>query len=454
MPTHITGFSGSGLDIESMIQAVLEVERTPIYRLDNEIALAENKLASWGKVETSMSALQGKVQSLTSYSTWQQIAAESSDEQVAVLLADGGASEGRYDVQVTHLAASHRIRSDPQTDIASPLNLAGTFRLGGVDITVGSEDSLATVRDAINTAAATMADEERVRATIVDTTLVIEREQTGSTGIRIDGDGDGVLQALGIVDASLTPLRELQAGRDLSASVNGIEISRSGNTGLTDVIQGTTLNLFREGEATITVARDTASIRTLIEEFVDAYNEAMSTIEAQSSFDVESQTASGALQGDSALRSIQSTMRRLATASDDGALEPDFNSLRKIGIWTTGESNRLDIVDGDRLDDALDNHFDEVEALFRDFDGGRLKEMDRYLDTQTRALDGAIANRQSTLQDQIETNWDRIQDIERRLEDYEENLWIKYAAMDQAIGQMNQQMEYVTNLLRSSSAKK
>lgn len=454
MPTHITGFSGSGLDIESMIQAVLEVERTPIYRLDNEIALAENKLASWGKVETSMSALQGKVQSLTSYSTWQQIAAESSDEQVAVLLADGGASEGRYDVQVTHLAASHRIRSDPQTDIASPLNLAGTFRLGGVDITVGSEDSLATVRDAINTAAATMADEERVRATIVDTTLVIEREQTGSTGIRIDGDGDGVLQALGIVDASLTPLRELQAGRDLSASVNGIEISRSGNTGLTDVIQGTTLNLFREGEATITVARDTASIRTLIEEFVDAYNEAMSTIEAQSSFDVESQTASGALQGDSALRSIQSTMRRLATASDDGALEPDFNSLRKIGIWTTGESNRLEIVDGDRLDDALDNHFDEVEALFRDFDGGRLKEMDRYLDTQTRALDGAIANRQSTLQDQIETNWDRIQDIERRLEDYEENLWIKYAAMDQAIGQMNQQMEYVTNLLRSSSAKK
>jgi flagellar hook-associated protein 2 len=451
MPTHITGFSGSGIDIESMIQAVLEVERIPMYRLENDIAVAETKLSSWGAVETSLSNLHNKVQALTAYSAWQQIAANSSDGEVASMVAESNAAEGTYDIHVTTLAASHRIRSEAQTDISSGLGFSGAFTLGGVEIAVAAEDSLSTLRDAINSASATMPAEHQVRASIIDTTLVLERKQTGATPIQIDADPDIILESLGLVDINGDPLHEVQAAGDLTASINGVDVVRASNTGLTDVVDGVTLNLFQEGDATVSVARDTASIRTLIEDFVEAYNEAANTLEQETTFDVDGDSAAGRLQGDSTLRGIQFSMRRLVTTTETAVLDPELNSLRKIGVWTTGEDNRIQIVDGEKLDDALLNQFQLVEDLFRNFEGGILKSMDGYLDAQTRAVDGSIANRQQGLRGQIDSNWERIATLERRMEKYEESLWIKFAAMEQALGEMNQQFGYITGLFGNSS---
>ena len=444
---RITGLSGSGLDIQGMINALVDAERVPIFRLQNSIAEQQIKLASWSNVSRDMSDLQSKVERLTSFSSWQQLTSESSDENVATVSASDGAVNGRYDLNVSQLARAHRIASDAQADTSSDLGLSGEFTLGGVDITIAEGSSLKDIRDAINTASLSMADDEKVRATLIDTTLVLERDQTGETEINIGRDRDKILKDLGILDKNKVK-NELQTGLDMEATVNGIAVSRTSNTGLTDVIEGVTLNVKDTGTAELTVERDVASIRSMIEDFVSAYNTALGTVENESSFDVgESSTGAGVLQGESSLRTITQRLRGIATSTSTVGVDPAFDSLRKIGIWTTGEANRIQIVDGEALDDALLNNFEEVEDLFRDFDGGILRNMRDYLDTVTRPVDGTLAGREGGVQNSIDENFDQIDRLERRLISFEEDLVFRFARLEESLARMNQQSAFISSLL-------
>ena len=447
---RITGLSGTGLDIQGMIDALVNAERVPVFRLQNSIADQQIKLASWNNVSRDMSDLQSKVERLTSFSSWQQLTSEFSDEAVATVFAADGAVNGRYDINVSQLAQSHRIGSDAQIDTSSDLGLSGEITLGGVDITIASGSSLKDIRDAINTASSSMAEEDKVRATIIDTTLVLERDQTGETEINIGNDSDKILKDLGILNKNKIK-NELQTGLNMDAVVNGIDISRSSNTGLTDVIEGVTLNVKDTGTAELTVGRDVASIRSMIEDFIGAYNTSITSVGNESSFDVgESSTGAGVLQGESSLRTLTQRLRKIVTGTSTVGVDPAFDSLRKIGIWTTGEANQIQIVDGEALDDALLNNFEEVEDLFRDFDGGVLRNMRDYLDTVTRPVDGTIASREARVQNTIDESFDQIDRVERRLVSFEEDLIGRFARLEAALARMNQQSAFISSLLPSA----
>ena len=43
-----------------------------------------------------------------------------------------------------------------------------------------------------------------------------------------------------------------------------------------------------------------------------------------------------------------------------------FRILEDIGIWTQGDENRLTILSADKLGDALENNFSDVEDFVRD----------------------------------------------------------------------------------------
>lgn len=450
MSMRISGFA-SGFDIESMVSALMEVERVPLKRAQNNIHELQADLSAWGSVDSSVGALESSVEELTSYSTWQQLAATSGNEDLLTLAAEDNAAEGNYDINVTTLAQSHRIGSDAQADTTSALGLSGDFTVGGENVTVASDDTLASLRDKINTAAASMGDAERVQAVIVDTTLVLEREATGATDISLgDGTGD-ILETLGLLDASKAIKNELTAGKDLAATVSGVDITRSSNTGIDDVIAGVTLNLHSVGTTSFSVERDRETIKSLIESFIAEYNSTMETMENKGAADVSgSEVQAARLQGDSLLRSIQSSSRSLVTATDNsGILDADFNSLRKIGIWTTSENNRIALTDSDALDNALQNNFDEVEALFRDYDAGVLRELDNYLDTVTSTVDGSLSRRKTTIEDRIDTREDRISDMERSLSNYEDQLWNQFSAMESMIASLQQQSSFFSSFTSS-----
>lgn len=451
---RITGFA-DGFDSKAIVESLVEIERGKQEKYHQLAYHEELKLAAWNEVETAMSGLRTLSTQLTSYSTWQQMSATTSNASVLAVGATSAAAEGTYSASVAQLAQAHRVGSDAQADITSALGLEGTFAIGGQEIAVTADQSLQAIRDAINLASLSMADDQAVKAAIVDTTLVLTRASTGATELSLaDGEGD-ILEALGILDAGKGVKNELAAARDLEATVLGVSVTRATNTNITDVVAGVTLSFAGEGQSDFTIARDRETIKSLITDFVATYNSVMESTERRGTADVSSGEGAKAatLTGDSLLRSIQTRSRSLLTSSDDsGTLDGAIDSLRKIGIWTTGKENRL-AVNGEALDEALTQNFQAVEDLFRSYDGGIMRKYDTYLRSLASTVDGSINRHQKGLQGKIDRYDAKIAQMERRLVNYEAQLWSRYTKVETIIAGLQSQGKYVNSLFESFSKK-
>jgi flagellar hook-associated protein 2 len=155
---------------------------------------------------------------------------------------------------------------------------------------------------------------------------------------------------------------EIQTGQDANIKVNGALITRSTNT-ISDAITGVTLNLNRAKAGTpvtVTVSRDTSSIKTKIKTFVDDYNSSLSFISNQFRFDEDTQSA-GPLTGDPTLLSIQSQVRAQVSAAVSG-LTSSRNSLAVIGIAHDKDGTLK--IDDATLDNAINNYFTNVRDIF------------------------------------------------------------------------------------------
>jgi len=445
------GGLSTGQDTQAIVDAMLEVERAPINRLENEIVEHEEKYAAWSELDTKVSDLYSKKNKLTSYLTWRQNDVTNTDENVVTGSADHNAAQGTYDVNVIQLAQSHMVGSASQASTSDPLTYSGSFVLNGETINVTAADSLETIRDNINTAADNMSD--KVTATIINTTLVIQRENTGDTDISITDSGtpNNAAEQLGLAIGS-TFSNELRTSEGLNATVNGVAVTSANNTNLTSVISGVTLNFKGAGTSILEVERDTETIKTAFEEFVDAYNSVMELAEEQSEVTLSGGSTQvdnvGVLQGDTTVSSMRFRARSLITGSFDDALSNgNFNNLQSIGIWTEGRANRLSIFSSDRLDDALNNNFDEVEDLIRDFDKGIIKQFGKFVDELQSPVDGTIARRQSSLRNNVNDKQDRIDAINLLILNKEQELFEHFATMEAAVGSIQSQGSFLSSQL-------
>ena len=449
------GGLGTGQDTQAIVDALLEVERVPIQRLEDEIVEEEEKYSAWSDLDTKFSDLHTKVQKLTSYLTWRQNDVTSSNESVVTGSASYEAALSSYAVNVTQLAQSHRVGSSSQTDTDSALSLSGSFTLNGEEVTVSSSDTLEDIMDAINTASANMSDP--VTATIIGTTLVIQRDSTGTTEMTMDDDSDGILDSLGIWDSGASPSatwgNELQAAQDLAGTINGVSVTGSSNTGITDILDGVTLNFKSEGSSTLSVSRDIDTIQSAFEDFIDAYNAAMELAEESTKVSLsgsgEQITDVGVLQGEQTVASMRFRSRNLVTTYfADPAISNGFNTLQDIGIWTEGDDNRLALISSDKLKDALENNFDEVEDLIRDFDDGILTNFEDYTEEVRSPVDGTIARRQTSIRNLIFDKEERIEDINLLILEKEAELFQHYAQMESAVASINNQGQFLSSQLK------
>ncbi len=443
----------SGMDTTGLIQSMLEAQRVPFIRKENEIYNNELKLNAWSQLDTKLTDLNSKAVQLNTYTTWQQKKASSDDEDIVTASASKDAAKGSYSIDVTQLAKNHRIASDAQSSATVDLNLTGDFTLGGQTITVTATDSLEDIRDAINTAANDMTADNKVNASIIGNTLVLERDKTGATDISISDGTNNVLQSLGVFDGAAAVKNELQASQDLAASINGVDVSSSENTGITSFVEDVTFNFYDTGTTTVDVKNDTGTIKQLIKDFISSYNDAMELAETASAVSLDNNDENieslGILQGDVLINEIRNRSRQIMTSleSNPNYLDQDFNTMQKVGIWTTGRDNRLAITDEEALDDALENHFDELEDLFRDYDSGVIRNMVDYTDNLIAPIEGQVVRRQTNLETQNDRLEKQIQDFEDSIPDKEAELYEQFARMETQLAEIQSQAGYVLSNL-------
>jgi len=242
---------GSGLDVGSIVDQLMAIERRPLNRLESSKQDLQVQLSAFGTLKSSLASFQTALSDLKTLNAFEVYKADSADETAFTATADSTAATGFTDIQVVSLAEAHKMGSlaiaDTDTTTLGGAGDQATFTVNGNAFTVnGGGMTLSQLRDAINGAP----DNTGVSATIIS-------ENSGSNRLVLTARETGNVNAIGLsftgslgTDLGLTDNNDpLQL--DSQLLVDGLyTITRSSNT-ISDAISGITLNL--KGETTAAV---------------------------------------------------------------------------------------------------------------------------------------------------------------------------------------------------------
>lgn len=237
----------------------------------------------------------------------------------------------------------------------------------GTVVIDSSNNTLEGIRDAVNKA------NIGVTATIVSDGsstpyhLVFTANATGANssmkislaGSDPDPADSALADLLSYDPAGVQKMAQTSAAQDTKLNVNGIAIaSHSNNVG--EAIQGVTLNVSKIGSATVSVNKNTSTLKDNVAGFVKAYNDLNGALRKLTSYDSTTKVG-GALQGDSTTVSIQAQIRRTLSNSISG-LTGELSNLSQVGI--TFEKDGTLTLDSGKLQTAIDKNFADIGGLF------------------------------------------------------------------------------------------
>lgn len=238
------------------------------------------------------------------------------------------------------------------------------YEAKGAEINVTSEMSLVDIADAINSG--DYGDGNEVTATIINKQLVLSANNTGlAHGVLLSETGSTVLTDLGILSGS-TYAHVMQSACDATFEVDGMQVVRSTNSGLTDVIAGVTLNLSSDAEgetATINIVSDSSATTTAIKSFVTSFNALQSYLSGKMAVtkNADDTYTRGSLAGDQSLSSLRYSLLNTFTKYDSTGGK--YKSMSEIGIDAI-DSTTIGITDLSELTSALSSNYSDVTEIF------------------------------------------------------------------------------------------
>ncbi|SFL22275.1 flagellar filament capping protein FliD [Halanaerobium salsuginis] len=463
------GGLATGMDTDSIIKQLVQLEQRPIYNYQQEISELEQTKGAWRDVNSRLDKLENRITDLKLSATYNSRTANSSNEDVVTATASNSSDEATYSVTVKSTAKAQRLAGskldDSETAIKDLTGFTGiaaenNIQINGTEITISENDTLRDISNNINDADA------GVKASIVDNHLVLETNDTGTENELVVNDSivdsNGVLKGLGIieldVDSNEVLANEVQTASNAEIDINGITGITSSNNTFSEAVEGVTFNINPDAVAndgtdtafsSVSVAKDTGKATKAVQAFVDQYNSAMSFLDGKTDYDEETEK-SAVLQGDSTAMRLQMRLRELVTSKvkDSG----DYNTLTSVGI----EIDRDGVMsfDSSKFTEVLENSPEEVMSIFNaesDSDGyeGMAVRMDSYLDQLMQSNTGLIPRRLDFYDTRIDGLNDDIEDVQRKVEMTRQRYVDQFSAMEEAISEMQSQQSWMMSQLQS-----
>lgn len=446
----------SGINYDQLISGILQIARQPIIRLQDKQSAYNEKISVYGTLSTKLSTLKSAVDKLRTSSNFYVKTAAVSDSTVLDATANNSATVGSYLIEPHSVAGKIQLASADRrtstTTVASSttvINSSGTnqtfeYAYAGTTrtLTVANNTTLEGLRDLINNDTGNPG----VTASILqvgtnDYRLVLAGKDTGvSNNITITANTtlNGAGGTYNFTDAAFTA----STAADAKFRVGGVDITRSTNT-ITDVITGVTIILKKEttGSVTLSVTNDTTSIRQNIEAFVNAYNDAVSYVSSNSSYDTTTRIG-GPLFGESTPKNILNKLRGIITSRVTG-LPEDLRALSQIGISTNSDGTLT--LNTSTLDTKLSSNLQGVANIFTDSTSGIANQVYSYIDVITDPIDGAVTIRVNGLESVVGDISDDIMKLEEKLNRMEQNLRRQFASLESLLGGLTSQGAFLTN---------
>lgn len=455
----------------------------------------------FGSGKISVWCQNNKITLSSSNSTLQLSVPSSAENDPSSVLDFGGYSSNRVNMNDT--LASAGLQADVLDSSEEP---GVSFTINGVDFSFGDSN---TINDIMNTVNASKAGVRMTYSSLTDT-FSLASTSTGEASSVVAEDTSGSLIQTFFADATYTAGTDAVVRLSTNGSTNEedlITVTRSTNTLNVD---NTTISLTGKAAGdeqegiNINLSYDTEAIATKIEDFIEDYNELLSTLtgklseerykdyepltddekSALSDTEIELWTEkakSGLLRSDPYLSAIASDLRTSLNSIVQGLgdTDGDVGMLSEIGITTGAYSEKGQLhVDGEKLREALEKDADKVMDLFaqkseigysayasseqneqRFEESGVLWRLSDILseNLSTVGKKGALISLVGSPDSTYNTNTEyaqriqnmetKISDMEDAMEDEEDRYWAKFTAMETAMQTMQSQSSWLSSML-------
>ncbi len=178
----IPGITSSGVDTESMVDSIMEAERSTVTRMERSIDAAEEERQAWQEIGRRISNLQQAARLLFGFENpFNERIANSSNDAAVIADAGRNAPEGTTRIAVRQLAEADRfISRNLPTDYQVDRGRYG-FRVGESEVFFSfAGGSLEAFAQAVNQRAGDLVRARVVRNTANSRVILIEAIQTGS----------------------------------------------------------------------------------------------------------------------------------------------------------------------------------------------------------------------------------------------------------------------------------
>lgn len=475
----IAGATGnSSLDVGSLVTALVSAKTAgQTAALTTEATNDNTQISAMGQLSAALSALQVGLAPLYGGSLLTSFTATASGTGLTAT-AGTGAVAGTYSVDVSQIATAQSITSQAfdSTDAAAlgtgTLTVAIGSKSMNLDVTAAN-DSLTDVAAAINSSD----DNPGISATVVNGSdgahLVLSSTTTGAANtINVSvSNTTSTSSPLNSLAVTTTPASDSTPGSQSSVSgtgwtqsayaqdaeftINGTAATSSTNT-VTTALNGVTLNLTAaaidtatvKSPQTLTVAADTTTQATDIENFVSDYNAVVSTISTLTAFN--SSAAAGAqggpLLGDSSVNIIQSALGGIVSGSVQA--NGVTATLSSVGITLNADGTLS--LDTSTLNTALQNNPTQVSALFN-LTNGVGEQLNSSINTFT-ATGGILDQRTTALTDDLQN----VTTQSNALTAYAAQLTSQYSAeftsLDTLMASTESDTQYLTQLFGGANS--
>jgi flagellar hook-associated protein 2 len=208
------GGLASGLDTTSIINGLIQIEQQRVTREEKKKSDIELKLTTFNDLKTKLSDFYTQAKEMDKTTAFNVFSSTSSDEAVAKITGDEGATSGNYDVKVLGLASSLKVASNSFASSNTSLAMTGSFSLSvsaaalaadptvtSVQVDIAATDTLKDIAAKINRTKGTGATASVVSMGTNDYRLMVTSVDEGSRAFTMEHvSGQSVLSnGLGLV---------------------------------------------------------------------------------------------------------------------------------------------------------------------------------------------------------------------------------------------------------------
>lgn len=432
--------AGSGVDVASLAQNLVDAERSPRENAINEkITKNEARISGYSAISFMMSELKTALSALQKKDSFNVTTNTVSHPGSYSVTTTASAPLGTHSVQVTSLAKPEIMMTQGGfSGGGEALDPAawGSLKINGKTISVSTLTPDGVVNAINNTAS-------------VGVTAKLVKVDDSATGYKIAITGQSGQDVTLTDDAGATSSTLFSTTQPFSLAqltVDGIAYARTTNS-VSDVIPGVTFNL-RAPSTEVTsldVARDTSGLKDKLNAIVTAYNDANDLLKEVVNPKSTLDTYGATLVSDSTARMVKQQLRGMMTAasSTPGA---KVSALWQVGI-SVDETGKM-ALDSTKLDSALSNNFDDVVLALtgnRNVSGGTgavpsgvfgdaISKINKLV-----ATDGPLLS-QSNNADKQNTQYKAdLEKLQKRMDTLLQRYTKQFAAMDSLVGQINSQ---------------